>query len=63
MSAFPPKCLQCKRDLRYDLAHLRYHCPACDASDAAADIWRIRGETLGRQVARLVHQVEQWLGK
>ncbi|MGH7473261.1 MAG: hypothetical protein ACREJW_04915 [Candidatus Methylomirabilales bacterium] len=63
MSAVPPKCLQCKRDLRYDLAHLRYRCPACDASNAAAGIWRIGGEALGRQVARLLHQVEQWLGK
>ena len=63
MSAVPPKCLQCKRDLRYDLAHLRYRCPACDASDAAAVIRRIGGEALGRQVARLLHQVEQWLGK
>ena len=63
MSAVPPKCLQCKRDLRYDLAHLRYRCPACDARDARPDIWRIGGGALGRQVARLVHQVEQWLGK
>lgn len=63
MSAVPPKCLQCKRDLRYDLAHLRYRCPACDATHAAGDIWRIGGGALGRQVARLVHQVEQWLGK
>jgi hypothetical protein len=63
MGAVPPKCLQCKRDLRYDLAHLRFRCPACDATHAVADIWRIGGETLGRQVARLVHQVEQWLGK
>ncbi|MGH7381578.1 MAG: hypothetical protein ACREKR_05030 [Candidatus Methylomirabilales bacterium] len=63
MSAVPPKCLQCKRDLRYDLAHLRYRCPACDATHAAGDIWRIGGETLGRQVARLVHKLGQWLGK
>jgi hypothetical protein len=34
MGAFPPKCLQCKQDLRYDLANLRYHCPACEASEA-----------------------------
>lgn len=63
MSAVPPKCLHCKQDLRYDLAHLRYRCPACDASDAPPDIWRLGGGALGRQVARLVHQVEQWLGK
>jgi predicted RNA-binding Zn-ribbon protein involved in translation (DUF1610 family) len=63
MRAVPPKCLQCKRDLRYDLAHLRFRCPACDATHPVADIWRIGGETVGRQVARLVRQIEQWLGK
>jgi len=34
MSAVPAKCLQCKADLRYDLVHLRYRCPACDAGEA-----------------------------
>ena len=34
MGAVPAKCLQCKADLRYDLAHLRYRCPACDAGEA-----------------------------
>lgn len=63
MSAVPPKCLQCKRDLRFDLLHLRYRCPACDAGDAPADVWRIGGEALGRGVARLLHQVDRWLHK
>lgn len=79
MGAVPAKCLQCKADLRYDLAHLRYRCPACDAGEtrregaagaegaageaggAPADLWRERGEAVGREAARLLHRVQRWL--
>jgi predicted RNA-binding Zn-ribbon protein involved in translation (DUF1610 family) len=64
MSAVPPKCPQCKRDLRYDLAALRYSCPACDASETAGrsgNVWRERGQTVGRGIARFMRLVERWL--
>ncbi len=62
MSAVPAKCLQCKRDLRYDPINLLYGCPVCDAG-ASSNIWRKRGEILGRESARLVTKVQRWLRK
>jgi hypothetical protein len=78
MGAYPPKCLQCKRDLRYDLANLRYRCPACEAgeeqiastagaageaSGPSGDVLRERAETFGRGAARLLHRVQRWLSR
>lgn len=81
MGAVPAKCLQCKSDLRYDLASMRYRCPTCEAREAPkastarpaseasagssppADVWRERGEALGREAARLLHQLQRWLGR
>lgn len=84
MGAVAAKCLQCKEDLRFDLANLRYSCPKCDAGQAAkastagavatvgtpgrgsappADIWRERGEAVGRGAARVLHRLERWLGR
>jgi Zn finger protein HypA/HybF involved in hydrogenase expression len=66
MKAIPARCLRCQRDLRYDLANMRYYCPACDAGEAAGapgDVWRVRGQAVGRGIARLWRRVEQWLGR
>ena len=64
MSAVPAKCLQCKRDLRYDPISLLYSCPVCDSGvSLSSNIWRKRGEILGRESARLVSKVERWLRK
>ncbi len=66
MSAIPARCLQCQHDLRYDLINLRFRCPVCNdvaSSVSQTEAWRKRGETVGRESARLLSKVERWLGK
>ena len=60
MGAVPARCLQCHRDLRYDLINLRFVCPACSSTP---EKWRKRGEVVGRAAARLLRRVEGWFGK
>ncbi len=72
MSAFPARCPHCQRYLSFDPISLRYRCGACDVGEAGEareagglprDIWRERGEAVGREAARLLGRIERWLRK